>query len=324
MEPKKVTRKKLKKSIKSSRTKKLPQNLKDISVKKSMKEHNILNTNYYNLLFSLFLLNKKYDKFDLIINNKLNMELLVENNKFTLSFSKKKFTKILKYLIDNYSSEKKRFIILPICILFNITYLFYSKTINYLHQNIIIIDLKEKKAEYFEPHGGLYSKNFNKIESIKKKDNFYKELYKNSRKIYLELKPIFKKLKIKFILPHQYLDIDDFQNVESSIEIYNKTSSQRKEDLEGYCLVWCLWFVSLRLKYPNTDLKELVQSAKSILKNDYTYRNFIRNYAKDIYIKNNKLLKENKLNIWKRGLIGEHRFKKKLKKLIEKNFTIYK
>jgi hypothetical protein len=62
------------------------------------------------------------------------------------------------------------------------------------------------------------------------------------------------KLKIKFILPHQYLDKYDFQAVESVLEIYDKTSSQRKEDLPGYCLVWCLWFVSLRLKLATTLL----------------------------------------------------------------------
>ena len=45
--PKKITKKYKKQS--SKKTKKLPQNLIDISVKKSMKEPNKLFTDYYNL-----------------------------------------------------------------------------------------------------------------------------------------------------------------------------------------------------------------------------------------------------------------------------------
>ena len=288
-----------------------------------MKEANKINPSINNLFFSLIRLKQKYNNFDLIIN-KLDCEIYIYKNKTNIN---KKFIKRLKNLVDNYSSKKKRFIILPVGIIISdIKYYFFKTDIG--HENIIIIDLKDKKAEYFEPHGALYSKNFNKLESIKNKDKIYKNLYKNSKKIYLELKPIFKKLKLKFILPHQYLDKYDFQNVESVLEIYDKTSSQRKEDLPGYCLVWCLWFVSLRLKYPDTDLKELVKSAKSILKNDYTYRNFIRNYAKDIYIKNNKLLKENKISIDLQNYRTFNRVddenKKKVKKLVEKHFTSYK
>ena len=257
-----------------------------------MKEHNKLYTDYYNLLFSLFRLNKKYNNFDLILNKNFNMELEIDyNSKITLPFSKEKFTKILKNLIDNYSTEKKRFIILPVSIFLNITFLFYFKTSSGGHQNIIIIDLKEKKAEYFEPHGGLYSKYFNnKLKSLKIKNSIIKDLYEKEKQLNEYLKQIFKKLKIKFILPHQYLDKKEFQLVEGELEIYiDKTASKRKEDLGGYCQIWCIWFISLRLKYPDANLKELVKETKKILKNQYTYRNFIRNYAKDIYKENKKL-----------------------------------
>ena len=208
------------KPISSRKSQKIPKNLPDISVKKSMKEHNKLFTDYYNLLFSLIRLNQKYNNFDLILNNKFNMELKIGfYSKITLPFSKDKFTKILKDLIDNYSNEKKRFIILPVDICLKKTFLFYFKTPIAKHLNIIIIDLKKKKAEYFEPHGGRYSMYFNnKLKSLKIENSIIKELYEKEKQLNEYLKPIFKNLKIKFILPHQYLDKKDFQIVEGYIE----------------------------------------------------------------------------------------------------------
>ena len=320
--------KKKTKPISSRKSQKIPKNLPDISVKKSMKESNKLFPDYYNLLFSLIRLNQKYNNFDLILNNKFNMELYIGfNSKITLPFSKDKFTKILKDLIDNYSSEKKRFIVLPVGICLNKTFLFYFKTPIARHRNIIIIDLKEKKAEYFEPHGGLYSKYFNnKLKSLKIKNSMKTDLYEKEKQINEYLKPIFKKLKIKFILPHQYLDKKDFQNVEGYIEPYiDHKSSVRKEDLSGYCQIWCIWFVSLRLKYPDTNLKELVKETKNILKTQYTYKNFIRNYAKDIYKENKKL---EIMKYYKKIYFFKMMYVKLNPKYInielKKHFTIYK
>ena len=121
------------------------------------------------------------------------------------------------------------------------------------------------------------------------------------------------------------LDKDYFLHESSYID---KNVSIRKTDLTGYCLVWCIWFASLRLKYPDSDLKILVKNAKNILKKKYTYKNFIRNYARDIYIKNNKLLKNNNIliNINNYSTLNkiDNKNKNKIKKLVEKHFTIYK
>lgn len=426
MAPKKVTRKNLKKSIKSSRTKKLPQNLKDISVKKSMKESNKLNPTFNNFLISLLFLKKKYNNFEVIYEYKKYNKILFEITKkkeIVYPFGKEKFTKILKSLLDNYSSKKKRFVILPIAISFHEKYLFLLKKLNY-HQNIIIIDLKEKKAEYFEPHGGLYSKSFKTRIFTYHKQDFFIQMFKNSLEMYENISPIFKKLKLKFVLPHHYLGMKDFQAIEfmepyiNNIKIliesndiivfssktckYGKNAIQalreagynpkfvnvktlpnrdkltklvgkasvpqvfvkgkhiggcndggiggtmkciangtikklleerkqknpipdnRKTDISGYCHNWCIWFISLRLKYPDTDLKELIKKSHTILKTQYTYKNFIRNYSKNIYENNKTLLEKNNLNIFKKIFNGEKEYDKKLKKLVEKHFTIYK
>lgn len=305
------------------KTKRLPINLNNISLKKSLKNNNKLRPTSNNFLISLLFLKEKYPNFDIIYEYKNNNDLILEignkNNKIVFPYGKKNFTKILKNLILNYSKTKPRFIILPIVIKFTQKYLFLLDKLNY-HQNVIIIDLKKKKAEYFEPHGGLYSKFFEKRKFTYHKENFFIQMFNNSLEMYDTISPIFKKLNLKFILPHHYLKLKDFQTIEAYIEpILEKKTSIRKTDIVGYCHNWCIWFVSLRLKYPDADLKELIKKSHIILKTKYTYKNFIRNYSKDIYKKNKKLLQKHK--IWHKIFNNDYKYDKTLKSLVEKKFT---
>lgn len=324
MPSKKVTRKKLKNLIKSSRTKKLPQNLKDISVKtiKNKSKHTLEGLTTDNLLLiTLINFNIKFNNFELILNNKLqflntddyHLSIMNKFNKLYFPFNEKKFINILKTLIDNYSSKKKRFIILPIDLIYNnYKFLIFGKKISG-HQNTIIIDLKEKKAEFFEPYGGTFSKKFNKLKSNNK-------LYNSSLKVYNKMKIIFEILNLKIILPYTYLDLFDLQVIQNE-EIKNK---KIKFEHGGYCLIWNIFFINIKLKYPDADLKKLIKHLKKIILKEckyYTY--FIRNYSNNLHKETNKILlyPNNKIKSKKERFNID---KKKLKKLVEKHFTIYK
>lgn len=85
----------------------------------------------------------------------------------------------------------------------------------------------------------------------------------------------------------------------------------RKDDLIGYCEFWCFWFLNLRLKHPNKNLKNLVSEAEAIIRQKSKFRTFIRNYTKHVNLivdKNSK-----KFNT-----------KEKLFNKLKKEFSTYK
>ena len=323
MPSKKVTRKKLKNLIKSSRTKKLPQNLKDISVKKSMKisEKNIIHGLDINILLYLIHLKKKYNNFNCIIASNLTFSIqnYIDSLVTYLYTDKNIYIKILQKKIKEYNHKKTRFIIIPIDFgRFTNFYFYYKKTGNTGHQNILIIDLKEKKAEYFEPHGGLYSKHFNdkkyNEKQYKNRKMFGSNLYLKSLQIYQSLNKILKKLKIKLILPHIYLKKYDFQA---------KSGNNFLLLFDKHCQIWCLWFVSLRLKYPDADLKNLMNKTRHILKTEQQFIKFISNYNRFVFKSNMLFLKQNNLDLKtvlkKKSIINN----KKFNKIVQKSFTMY-
>lgn len=104
---------------------------------------------------------------------------------------------------------------------------------------------------------------------------------------------------------------DSFQNLELKkiFGLYFDTNV-KKGDLEGYCAVWCLWYISLRLKYPDRNSKTLVNETETIIKKNTTFRRFIRNYSKHCYTITEKLKKKYNTKI-------------KLFDLLKKKFTMY-
>jgi hypothetical protein len=94
------------------------------------------------------------------------------------------------------------------------------------------------------------------------------------------IKKIFKKEIKKYYKPLDFCPFNSFQK----LEILEK----RKEgDLCGFCNIWVLWYIELRISNPNISRKKIVKFAiKKIGKN---FKNFIRDYANFVYEVNNKL-----------------------------------
>ena len=126
-----------------------------------------------------------------------------------------------------------------------------------------------------------------------------------------KIQKILNNLKFKLILPFEYMNHNSFQNLELKkiFGLYFDTNV-KKGDLVGYCAVWCLWYISLRLKYPDRNSKTLVNETETIIKKNTTFRRFIRNYSKHCYIITEKIKKK-------------YNTKTKLFDLLKENFTMY-
>ena len=305
---------------------KKPKNLLDISYKKSIKEINYFNTTSFPIFLYLIHLKLKYNNFELLILNdpdklitlnylgktsididEISGYLVCSFNGIFLNDHKKqisihKIKKLIKNLYFKYKKENgHRFLILPIMLLYP----------NSGHANILIIDFKNKTAEYFEPHGGLYSKKYSEYDKNLQKLNKEKNSIKLRYICIKKVEKILNNLKFKLILPFEYMNDDSFQSLElKKIFGYYFNTNVKKGDLEGYCAVWCLWYISLRLKYPDRKPKTLVNETETIIKKNTTFRRFIRNYSKHCYTMTEKLKKK-------------YNTKKKLFDLLKENFTMY-
>jgi len=166
----------------------------------------------------------------------------------------------------------KRFIVIPVIILYknNIT-----------HINVVIVDKQKKTIERFDPQGTakkyyltdeIYF-NYNIINSIE----FDKQLYH-----------IFK----KFLPNYNYIDTDFIglgpQHREKLIGYKWKKKNNKWHRSLGYCGTWTLWYVDLRLSFPDYSIKVLLAEAYDSL-DRIGYNDFIENLAYTIQLRGQKL-----------------------------------
>jgi hypothetical protein len=81
---------------------------------------------------------------------------------------------------------------------------------------------------------------------------------------------------LTYISPKEYLPYAGFQTISDENNIYNFKSN----DLQGYCLAWCLWYIEIRLINPDINQKKLVDKLINKLNNlNISYKDYIRNYS---------------------------------------------
>ena len=158
---------------------------------------------------------------------------------------KKKITKSFKKNILKCKKNKKRFIIIPLKI----------KTYRGYHANVFIYDTVNKTIERFEPHGSSSSYNADTLD--KKSKRFFDRL----------------DIQEYYTTPYFCPNIG-FQNIQS-------TEKQKKTGEPGFCLAWVMWYIDMRLSYPNLTQTAVVDKALEKLKDHpYSFTEFIRNYSK--------------------------------------------
>jgi len=132
------------------------------------------------------------------------------------------------------------------------------------HANYIIYDVKNKTVERFEPHGASTPPGLNYSPRI------LDELLESRFKLIDE--------NITYFAPQDYLPKIGFQ----LMDIF-ENNKKKIGDPGGFCALWSVWYVDMRLKYKNIECKELVKILiRSIKNQNVSVKNMIRNYAKNI------------------------------------------
>jgi hypothetical protein len=245
------------------------------------------------IIFGLVFLYKKFPNIVLVLDYPLTLNKnLVDyykkmgiNYSFKLDFSNieiiwvyqklilpQNFDSIFMNKIQNLS-ENNNFIVIPIGI----------ETDNGSHANILIIDIKRKLIERFEPNGYFSPREF----------------YFNSDLLDEILKNKFSNLipSYKYVKPSEYLPVIGLQ----ILETLENDKCKKLGDPNGFCAVWCVWWVYYKCKYDliTSDklIKLLINKIKFI---NTSFKNIIRNFSQYITeIRDNSLYKYNiDINDW--------------------------
>lgn len=166
--------------------------------------------------------------------------------------------------------KKKRFVIIPLGIEMN----------EGNHAGYLIYDAKIKELERFETYGGgfsLYGTFYNPVLLDSLLESKFKEIDKD----------------IKYIKPYQYLPKIGFQ-------IIDITEKKKKKigDPAGFCALWSVWYVDMRLTYNEIPRDKLVSILITTIKHEnISFRNMIRNYASKVIDIRDDLLAKSHLNI---------------------------
>jgi ankyrin repeat protein len=147
------------------------------------------------------------------------------------------------------------------------------------HANYIIYDVKKKTVERFEPHGAGTPPGLNYDPKI------LDELLESRFKVIDE--------EIKYYAPSDYEPKIGFQ----LMDIF-ENNKKKIGDPGGFCALWAIWYVDMKLKYKDLDCKELIEILiRSIRTQNISVKNMIRNYAKNIIELRDKILKNVNLDI---------------------------
>jgi serine/threonine protein kinase len=156
---------------------------------------------------------------------------------------------------------KKRFIIFPFG---------FSCSDDSGHSNFIIYDCKNKTIERFEPYG-LPTKICLKPKDIDTK--IMKLFQANLGKDFIK----------EYHKPLDFLPKESFQTIQEERDGFEKS------DPDGFCSVWAVWYIDLRLANADLDKKELIKLVrKNIMQKNHS--NLIRDYSMLLVNKSNDFL----------------------------------
>lgn len=228
-----------------------------------------------------------YKSIGIIMNNKcefLNFEIIWVHQRLYLMEG---FFDHLKKCLKS----KAKFIIIPIGI--------EMKEGN--HAGYVIYDIKKNEVERFEPHGsttppGLFY-NPNLLDDIL--EARFKTVSEN----------------VKYIRPYEYIPKIGFQLFDAS-----ETKKKKIGDPMGFCALWCIWYVDMRLTYRELDRKKLVDMLiKHIKSQNISFKNMVRNYGEHIVSVRDKILFASKMDIndWQNDQYTDSQINSVLDKLVE-------
>lgn len=124
------------------------------------------------------------------------------------------------------------------------------------HQNCIIIDNINNTIERFEPHGSSSNYEMKIIDTSLKKE-LYKQIGKN----------------FTYISPIDFCPRNGFQVLEQDEQLNTQL------DFQGYCYMWTIFYMEMRMSRPNIPRNELIQKTlKYFEQNQIKLKNYIYDY----------------------------------------------
>jgi ankyrin repeat protein len=194
----------------------------------------------------------------------LNFEIIWAFHKLHFSTN---FTENIQKCLK--SKPKKRYVIIPIAIILK----------KGSHANYLIIDMQKNELERFEPNGANPPHKFH-----------YNPMFLDNilKKKFQEMIP-----DLKYFAPHTFLPKIGFQLMDSY-----ENNERKIGDPNGFCAIWSIWYVDMRMKHNALPRDKLVKIMISdIKKKNVPFKNLIRNYSIEIVSERDKLLKLAKLDI---------------------------
>lgn len=180
-------------------------------------------------------------------------------------------------LLKNCLNESsKRFVIIPLRLV-SITSCRNPDNKDH-HSNLIVIDKKNKTFERFEPNGG---------------NTAVDPFWFDSQQLNHHLELLFREQLrdgFRMIPPTDVCPSIGIQSLQADEEITTVNK------LGGFCAMWSLWYLELRISNPDIPSKELLtQAIEEIKKEDDDFTKFIVNYT--IFIKDiSELLKDQSID----------------------------
>ncbi len=165
------------------------------------------------------------------------------------------FEDVVTKLVSSNSSTQ--YIVIPIGI----------ETASGAHANILFWDIKKKTIERFEPNGANYPMGLNYNPELL--DNILESKFKQFDE------------KITYYPPYKFLPNIGFQILEN----LETDRCKKIGDPNGFCAVWCIWWVYQRMLNINniTNLKKFAEELIRHIKLDsISFKSVIRNFSKKI------------------------------------------
>lgn len=260
---------------------KKPRNINNILKKRTLK----MKLNYYGhsneILFGILYLMTQYPKKICITLPKrfkgepsISLKWICKRKKYIIEYPRNK-----SEFINSIKSCKKQFVVVPL-------FIFFSCNNTTGHANCLIFDTHNKTIERFEPYGKIINKvlDMKEFQISKKFDKSFSNMIKQNK------------------LPYKYKPVESFcPTINVQYKEENNINSGKtialKDDLPGFCSLWIIWYINIRLKYNNLDASELLYKSMELLnKNKKSTRSFIRKYAQFLQTKMKQLHKKYKTN----------------------------
>jgi hypothetical protein len=147
------------------------------------------------------------------------------------------------------------------------------------HANYIVYDLNKNTVERFEPHGSTTPPGLNYDPDL------LDEILALRFKSFDE--------KIEYYSPKDFLPKIGFQMMDMM-----ENKQKRIGDPGGFCALWSIWYIDMRMIYKDLNPKELVNLLiDTIKKQNVSVKNMIRNYALNIIKDRDDILNKAGLDI---------------------------